>query len=87
MSQTEITSAGDTVLAGTTIEVYRIAALLEGGMSRLEILSDYPSLTADQVDFAEAYAKAHPNPGRPYPRLTAKAALRSADLSALDLDD
>jgi len=87
MSQIEVRPNGDVVLKGTTIEVYRIAALVEGGMSRQEILGDYPSLTADQVDLAEAYAKAHPNRGRSYPPLTAKAALRQADLSALDLDD
>ena len=87
MSQIEIRPNGDAVLKGTTIEVYRIAALIGGGMSRQEILGDYPSLTADQVEFAAAYAQAHPNLGRPYPPLTAKAALRQADLSGLDLDD
>lgn len=87
MSQVELRPNGDVVLKGTTIEVYRIAALIEGGMSRQEILGDYPSLTANQVEFAEAYAKAHPNHGRSYPPLTAKAALRQADLSALDLED
>jgi uncharacterized protein (DUF433 family) len=78
---------GEIVLEGTTIEVHRIAALLAGGMSAAEVVEDYPSLSADQVAFARTYAAAHPKHGRPYPKLTAKAALRRTDFSALDLDD
>jgi hypothetical protein len=48
------------------------------------ILADYPSLTREQVLAAKAYADAHPKPGRPYPAITAKQALRSAGLEALD---
>lgn len=82
----ELSESGDAVLKGTDVEVHRIAALLQGGMSRDEVLGDYPSLSADQVDFAMAYAAAHPKPGRPYPSLTAKAALRKADFSALEAE-
>ncbi|WP_167367785.1 DUF433 domain-containing protein [Methylobacterium pseudosasicola] len=83
----ERNAAGDVVLKGTDIEVHRIAALLNGDMSTDEILTDYPSLSADQVAFARTYAATHPKAGRPFPKLTAKAALAEADFSALDLDD
>lgn len=85
-NQIEFTEDGDAVLKGTDVEVHRIAGLLQGDMSRDEVLGDYPSLSADQVDLAVSYAAAHPKPGRPYPPLSAKAALRKADLSALDAD-
>lgn len=80
-------ASGETVLEGTEIEVHRIAALLNGGMTIDEVIEDYPSLNPDQVAFAQAYAAAHPKPGRPYPGITAKAAMRQADFSGLDLDN
>lgn len=80
-------ASGEMVLKGTDIEVHRIAALLGGGMTAEEVLADYPSLNADQVAIADVYAAAHPKSGRPYPRTTAKAAMRQADFSGLDLDD
>jgi uncharacterized protein (DUF433 family) len=75
------------LIKGTGIEAHRIAALLDGGMAAEEILRDYPSLKKKQVLAAKAYAEANPKAGRPYPKLTAKAALRAADLSALDDED
>jgi hypothetical protein len=66
------------------IAVHRIAALLDGGTVAEAVLADYPSLTREQVMAAKAYADAHPKPGRPYPPLTAKQALRGAGLEALD---
>lgn len=78
---------GNVVLKGTDVEVYRIAALIAAGVSVGSVLEDYPSLTADQIVFSQVYATAHPIRGRLYPPMTAKAAMRLADLSALDLDD
>jgi hypothetical protein len=72
------------VIGGTNVEAYRIAALLDGGMSVAAVLEDYPSLTKAQVLAAKAYAEATPNPGPSYPGRTAKAAMRSVDLSVLD---
>lgn len=72
------------VLRGTNIEVHRLAALAEGGASIDHILDDYPSLTKDQVEIALAYAKAHPKLGKPYPKLSAKTAMRNIDLSGLE---
>jgi uncharacterized protein (DUF433 family) len=80
----EFSGDGEPVLAGTGVEVHRIAALLDGGLSVDEVLSDYPSLTREAVETARTYAAVHPKAGRPYPRTTAKRALRAADLDALD---
>jgi hypothetical protein len=41
-----------------------------------EVLADYPNLSSGKVDAAVKYARAHPKQGRPYPGITAKAALR-----------
>jgi uncharacterized protein (DUF433 family) len=84
----QIDSSGEeAVISGTGIEAYRIAALLDGGMTVEEVLRDYPSLNERQVVAAKAYAEANPKRGRPYPKQTAKAALRSAGLGALDEED
>lgn len=83
-NKVEFRADGEPVLKGTSVELYRIAALLEGGLSADEICSDYPSLDPDMVAVAKAYAEAHPKSGRPYPRTTVKRALRGAGLEALD---
>jgi len=75
---------GEPVLKGTAIEVHRIAALLDGGLSAQDICTDYPLLDPALVQVARAYAEAHPKPGRPYPRTTLKRALKGAGLEALD---
>jgi uncharacterized protein (DUF433 family) len=80
----EFRSDGEPLLKGTDIEAYRIAALLDGGMTADEVLTDYPSLTRDAVEAARAYAGTYPKAGRPYPRTTAKRALRGAGLEAMD---
>jgi uncharacterized protein (DUF433 family) len=80
----EFRDDGEVVLKGSDVEVHRIAALLAGGLSVDQVLADYPSLSRDAVEAARAYAEAHPKPGRPYPRTTAKRALQGAGLEALD---
>lgn len=85
--QVEFDKDGNAVLKGSGVEVHRIAALITAGVSVDCVLEDYPSLTADHVDISQAYAAAHPNNGRPYPGITAKAAMRVAERSALDPDD
>ncbi len=74
---------GRVVIAGTTVEAHRIAALLDGGMDVDEVVSDFVSLTHAQVLAAKAYADAHPWTGKPYPPLTAKKAMREANLDDL----
>ena len=77
------------VFNATDVEVYRIAALLFGGVSEEEVRADYPSLSAQQLADAKAYAEVHPKAGRPYSKTTFKRAMRGAGLEALDevLDD
>ena len=71
------------VLKGTTIEVHRIAALLEGGVSIERVLSDHPSLSRAQVVAAGDYAAAHPKVGRPFPARSVKQAFDEAKLDGL----
>lgn len=80
----EFRADGEPLLKGTSVEVYRIAALLEGGAPTEQVLADYPSLSRNQVETAQAYAEAYPKAGRPYPRTSVKRALQGAGLEALD---
>lgn len=80
----EFRDDGEPLIKGSGVEVYRLAGLLDGGLSVDEVLADYPSLSRDAVETARAYAQAYPKTGRPYPRTTAKRALRGAGLEALD---
>ena len=80
----EFRADGEPMLKGTSTEVYRIAALLEGGAPIEQVLEDYPSLSRNQVETAQAYAEAYPKAGRPYPRTSVKRALQGAGLEALD---
>jgi uncharacterized protein (DUF433 family) len=84
VDKVEFRADGEPILKGSEIEIYRIAALLSGGMSIEDIRQDYPSLSRDAIETAKAYADAHPKPGRPYPRTTAKRALQGAGLEELD---
>lgn len=76
-------SGREPLIAGTSIEAYRIAALCDG-MTIEEILVDYPSLNAQQVLAAKAYAESHPKAGRPYPKVTAKKSMREARVPDAD---
>jgi len=74
-----ISSAPDPVIPGTRVQIYRIAALLDGGADIASIMDDYPSLTQDQIEEAWEYAKVNPNPGRQYPNRSFKRALLEMD--------
>ncbi|MBN9505365.1 MAG: DUF433 domain-containing protein [Altererythrobacter sp.] len=80
----EFRADGEPLLKGAEVEVYRIAALLDGGASIEQVLEDYPSLSREHVATARAYADAYPKAGRPYPRTSVKRALQGAGLEALD---
>jgi uncharacterized protein (DUF433 family) len=80
----EFRQDGEAVFKGADVEVYRVAALLAGGMTPEQICEDYPSLTPEAVATAKAYAEAHPKTGRPYPSKTVKRAIKGAGLEALD---
>jgi uncharacterized protein (DUF433 family) len=83
-NKVEFQTDGEPLLKGTSVEVYRIAALLEGAAPVEQVLEDYPSLSRHQVETAQAYAEAYPKAGRPYPRTSVKSALRGTGLEALD---
>lgn len=77
-NKVEFRSDHEPLIEGTSIEVHRIAALLTGGASVDRVLDDYPSLTREQVVFAEEYARTRPKRGRPYPKLSVKHAMAEA---------
>lgn len=52
--------SGTPVIKGTRGPVYDVAASVAAGISIEEILSCYPSLNREQVEFAAFYAEAHP---------------------------
>lgn len=80
----EFRKDGEAVLKASDVEVYRVAALLGGGLSPGEVRTDYPSLSLQQLADAKAFAEAYPKPGRPYPKTTFKRGMSGAGLEALD---
>lgn len=74
-----VSSAPDPVIPGTRVQIYRIAALLDGGADVASVMHDYPSLTQSQIEAAWKYATANPNIGRQYPSKSFKKALLEMD--------
>ena len=74
----------DPLIKGTSVEVYRISALFDGGASLQEIAEDYPSLNHEQIQVAHSYAKAIPKKGRPYPKISFKRSIRTLNFDMLD---
>lgn len=74
----------DPRIKGTSVEVYRISALLDGGATIDEVGEDYPLLTRNQIEHAQRYAAAIPKAGRPYPKSSFKRAASKLNLDALD---
>lgn len=56
---------GEPVFKGTRIPVYGVAAMLEGGADRDDLLSGYTALDARKLDLAQLWVAAHPRRGRP----------------------
>jgi len=52
---------GKAILIGTRISVYDVLSWLADGMSRKEIIKDFPELTKDQINACLAYAANHEN--------------------------
>ena len=50
--------SGKPCIRGTRITVYDILEYLAGGMSQEQLLADFPSLTADDIRAALAFAAA-----------------------------
>jgi uncharacterized protein (DUF433 family) len=78
-----VISYHEPLIPGTSIPVYQISSLVEGGMKIRGILKDYPSLNEDQVSYAVAFAKVVPNRHRQYPKTTFKQLLRKLNLHDL----
>ena len=49
------------LVGSSTASVYRIGALIDGGMSVAQVAEDFPSLTHRQIRSAYAYATENPN--------------------------
>ena len=56
---------GEPVFRGTRIPVHMIAAFVEQGVPRGEILEDYPALSEESIEIATRYASLYPRRGRP----------------------
>ncbi|MCY1740712.1 DUF433 domain-containing protein [Ensifer sp. SL37] len=69
--------AGAPILKGTRIPVYIVAAMVSAGVSKAEIVKDYPGLDEEQMELAAIYANANPLIGRPisHPKLPVSVSL------------
>lgn len=56
---------GETVFPGTRLSVRQVGELRDRGVSVEEILEDYPSLSAREVELAGLFVAAYPRIGRP----------------------
>lgn len=54
--------SGQPVVRGTRITVTDILEYLAGGMTRDEILADFPDLTAEDIDAVLAFDRNHEHP-------------------------
>lgn len=76
--------AFDPLIPGTNIPIYRIAALLSGGMPVKEVAEDFPSLNEQQIMRAQEYALANPpSPAIRYPKQSMKRLLRRSGFTNL----
>ena len=60
--------SGTSVIRGTRVPVYDIAASVASGIPVERILAAYPSLKREQVELAALYVEANPQRGRPRPK-------------------
>jgi uncharacterized protein (DUF433 family) len=82
----EFRQDGEAMLKGAGVEVHRIAALVDGGMTPGQVMEDYPSLTFEAIAAAKAYAEAYPKAGPPYPPTTFKHAAQGPGIGLEALD-
>jgi uncharacterized protein (DUF433 family) len=57
--------AGEPVVRGTRVPVYRLAELAARGVSEQELLEDHPAVSREALHAALTYARTHPRRGRP----------------------
>jgi uncharacterized protein (DUF433 family) len=77
-----VTSVSDPLIVGTDIPIYRISALLAGGLSVDEILKDFPSLSREQIESARIFSSLHT--ANRYPSMSLKRLLRDSGMYELD---
>ena len=65
VTKDKATLGGEPVFKGTRIPVYGVAAMMDAGASREELLSGYPKLIGRMFDLASIWVAAHPRRGRP----------------------
>ena len=74
----------DPSISGTNIPIYRIAALIDGGMTIAQVMEDFPSLTQNQILTAYEFASENPpGPDVVYPKTSLKRLLRSSGFAQL----
>ncbi|MCB9607737.1 MAG: DUF433 domain-containing protein [Polyangiaceae bacterium] len=59
---------GEPAFPGTRLAVRNVGGQLNRGVSRADLLEDYPYLTETDLDYALVYTQAHPRRGRPRAR-------------------
>jgi uncharacterized protein (DUF433 family) len=60
---------GEPVFRGTRIPIQHVAALFRKGVPAREIVEDFPSLTARDLEYARLFSRFGDKPGRPRKRL------------------
>jgi uncharacterized protein (DUF433 family) len=83
IAYTVSTLPAEPLIRGTSIPIFRVAALLKGGMTVNQVLEDFPSLTRGDVEGAEEYADTHVNVWREYPKVSLKRLLQNSGFSEL----
>lgn len=75
----------DQKIPGTNIPIYRVSALLDGGMTVAQVAEDFPSLTRRQIQMARTYARLNPPPPSVrYPTESLKRLLLDSGFAAAD---
>jgi hypothetical protein len=64
-------------IGGGTTSIYRIAALLDGGMTPESVRGDFPSLSVERITAIGEYVRSHPSAGTDYPKASFKQFLRN----------
>jgi len=77
---------GEPVFKGTRVPVYSVAAMLDSGAGREDLLQGYPSLDAKMLDAALIWTAAHPRRGRPTSLNDYNLKLRSSKRVAMKSD-
>lgn len=72
---------GEPVLKGTRMPVFMVADMRSAGMALDCILAEYPSLTAELVEFAVVYAAKHQRPELTGPSWRNQPPLRTSIVS------